>query len=187
MCGSADNKTCGQSQKENPIRKDGVFFFVGELLHGRTPLLRRRGRLCPPAVTRKHPAIPSVGGDAHIAPPRPQARNPLPPSARRPFKASLCEGGGAKRRRERRYTPAPYRRRIPAAACSHAALRTVYRGHVRYFLSFRGRIAPVGIRSLFYASGGLFSFNSERKEEKKRRQKLRFWISLRAFTHRLSC
>ena len=34
----------------------------------------------------------------------------------------------------------------------------------------------------FHASGGLFSFNSERKEEKKRRQKLRFWISLRAFT-----
>ena len=34
----------------------------------------------------------------------------------------------------------------------------------------------------FHASGGLFSFSSERKEEKKRRQKLRFWISLRAFT-----
>ena len=39
----------------------------------------------------------------------------------------------------------------------------------------------------FFASGGLFSFNSERKEEKKRRQKLRFWISLRAFACRLSC
>ena len=40
---------------------------------------------------------------------------------------------------------------------------------------------------LFHASGGLFSFSSERKEEKKRRQKLRFWISLRGFTRRLSC
>ena len=39
----------------------------------------------------------------------------------------------------------------------------------------------------FLASGGLFSFNSERKEEKKRRQKLRFWISLRGFTWFLSC
>ena len=39
----------------------------------------------------------------------------------------------------------------------------------------------------YFASGGLFSFNSERKEEKKRRQKLRFWISLRAFTRCLSC
>ena len=43
-----------------------------------------------------------------------------------------------------------------------------------------------GIRSPFHASGGLFSFSSERKEEKKRRQKLRFWISLRAFARRLS-
>ena len=41
--------------------------------------------------------------------------------------------------------------------------------------------------SCFHASGGLFSFNGERKEEKKRRQKLRFWISLRAFARRLSC
>ena len=39
---------------------------------------------------------------------------------------------------------------------------------------------------LFFASGGLFSFSSERKEEKKRRQKLRFWISLRAFARSLS-
>ena len=39
----------------------------------------------------------------------------------------------------------------------------------------------------FHASGGLFSFSSERKEEKKRRQKLRFWISLRAFTCCSSC
>ena len=39
----------------------------------------------------------------------------------------------------------------------------------------------------YFASGGLFSFNSERKEEKKRRQKLRFWISLRGFTWSLSC
>ena len=38
----------------------------------------------------------------------------------------------------------------------------------------------------FHASGGLFSFSSERKEEKKRRQKLRFWISLRAFARSLS-
>ena len=38
----------------------------------------------------------------------------------------------------------------------------------------------------YFASGGLFSFNSERKEEKKRRQKLRFWISLRAFARYLS-
>ena len=48
-------------------------------------------------------------------------------------------------------------------------------------------VTGVGIRFPFYASGGLFSFNSERKEEKKRRQKLRFWISLRAFACRLSC
>ena len=47
-------------------------------------------------------------------------------------------------------------------------------------------VTGVGIRSPFHASGGLFSFNSERKEEKKRRQKLRFWISLRAFARRLS-
>jgi len=39
----------------------------------------------------------------------------------------------------------------------------------------------------FHASGGLFSFSSERKEEKKRRQKLRFWISLRGFTWFLFC
>ena len=38
-----------------------------------------------------------------------------------------------------------------------------------------------------HASGGLFSFSSERKEEKKRRQKLRFWISLRGFTWFLLC
>ena len=37
-----------------------------------------------------------------------------------------------------------------------------------------------------HADRGLFSFSSERKEEKKRRQKLRFWISLRAFACRLS-
>ena len=43
----------------------------------------------------------------------------------------------------------------------------------------------VGVR--FFVSGGLFSFSSERKEEKKRRQKLRFWISLRGFTRRLFC
>ena len=42
-------------------------------------------------------------------------------------------------------------------------------------------------RSVLFASGGLFSFSSERKEEKKRRQKLRFWISLRGFTRFLSC
>ena len=39
-----------------------------------------------------------VGGDALIAPPRPQARHPL---------ASPCERGSAKRRRERRCTTAP--------------------------------------------------------------------------------
>ena len=47
--------------------------------------------------------------------------------------------------------------------------------------------APARVTFLFYASGGLFSFSSERKEEKKRRQKLRFWISLRGFTCCLSC
>ena len=46
--------------------------------------------------------------------------------------------------------------------------------------------APARGAFLFYASGGLFSFSSERKEEKKRRQKLRFWISLRGFTYSLS-
>ena len=39
---------------------------------------------------------------------------------------------------------------------------------------------------LTFVSDGLFSFSSERKEEKKRRQKLRFWISLRGFTYSLS-
>ena len=48
-------------------------------------------------------------------------------------------------------------------------------------------VTGVGIRSPFHADRGLFSFSSERKEEKKRRQKLRFWISLRAFACRLSC
>ena len=47
-------------------------------------------------------------------------------------------------------------------------------------------LARESVPLLFHASGGLFSFNSERKEEKKRRQKLRFWISLRAFTRSLS-
>ena len=41
--------------------------------------------------------------------------------------------------------------------------------------------------TFFFVSDGLFSFSSERKEEKKRRQKLRFWISLRGFTRFLSC
>ena len=39
----------------------------------------------------------------------------------------------------------------------------------------------------YFVSDGLFSFSSERKEEKKRRQKLRFWISSRGFTWFLSC
>ena len=69
-----------------------------------SPWLARQRTWCalgesfPPFVLRTHPAIPSVGGDAHIAPPRPQARKAL---------ASLCEGGGAKRRRERYATAAP--------------------------------------------------------------------------------
>ena len=45
----------------------------------------------------------------------------------------------------------------------------------------------LAIYTFAYVSDGLFSFNSERKEEKKRRQKLRFWISLRAFTCCSSC
>ena len=45
----------------------------------------------------------------------------------------------------------------------------------------------LAIYTFAYVSDGLFSFNSERKEEKKRRQKLRFWISLRGFTYSLSC
>ena len=45
----------------------------------------------------------------------------------------------------------------------------------------------VAIRPPLIVSDGLFSFSSERKEEKKRRQKLRFWISLRGFTCCLSC
>ena len=44
----------------------------------------------------------------------------------------------------------------------------------------------LAIYTFAYVSDGLFSFNSERKEEKKRRQKLRFWISLRGFTYSLS-
>ena len=83
-----------------------------------------------------------VGGDAYIAPPRPQARN---------SKASLCEGGGAKRRRERYAAAAPWHR-------PKGAFRAPARGT--------------------FALGG--------KSTQKRRQKLRFWISLRAFTRRLS-
>ena len=57
-----------------------------------------------------------------------------------------------------------------------------------YFLSLakEGHSAPRH-GELSFVSDGLFSFSSERKEEKKRRQKLRFWISLRGFTWFLSC
>ena len=52
-----------------------------------------------------------------------------------------------------------------------------------FFRQRQGDIPRPGAGNvLAFASGGLFSFSSERKEEKKRRQKLRFWISLRGFT-----
>ena len=53
-------------------------------------------------------------------------------------------------------------------------------------INLKGHSAPRRGELSLFASGGLFSFSSERKEEKKRRQKLRFWISLRAFTRRVS-
>ena len=49
-----------------------------------------------------------------------------------------------------------------------------------------GCYAPRRGEVSLFVSDGLFSFSSERKEEKKRRQKLRFWISLRGFTYSLS-
>ena len=51
-----------------------------------------------------------------------------------------------------------------------------------FFQQRKGDIPRPGAGELFFVSDGLFSFSSERKEEKKRRQKLRFWISLRGFT-----
>ena len=56
-----------------------------------------------------------------------------------------------------------------------------------FSLAQEGSSAPRRGEVSLFASGGLFSFSSERKEEKKRRQKLRFWISLRGFTRFLSC
>ena len=88
-------------------------------------------------------------------------------------------------------------RRVTFANSGKGTFRAVARvtfGPDEIFLSFasggllsfpgeRGTFrAPARGAFLFYASGGLFSFSSERKEEKKRRQKLRFWISLRGFT-----
>ena len=65
------------------------------------------------------------------------------------------------------------------------------RGGTTFFPGRRGEFRACGRGSLlaipYFASGGLFSFNSERKEGKKRRQKLRFWISSRGFTWFLSC
>ena len=55
-----------------------------------------------------------------------------------------------------------------------------------FSLTQEGSSAPRRGEVSLFASGGLFSFSSERKEEKKRRQKLRFWISLRGFTYSLS-
>ena len=108
---------------------------------------------------------PSVGGDALIAPPRPQARKTPPPSVREVSR--LRRDGG----RDGRGRTPPLRtsterapRSIPVIPRSEATWESV----------------------LLFASGGLFSFSSERKEEKKRRQKLRFWISLRGFTYSLS-
>ena len=56
-----------------------------------------------------------------------------------------------------------------------------------FSLAQEGSSAPRRGEVSLFASGGLFSFSSGRKEEKKRRQKLRFWISLRGFTRFLSC
>ena len=70
------------------------------------------GRPCPP----KHPLrchFEPVRRLAWESVPRARRRGtPKPPSVRRPSKASLCEGGGAKRRRERRagQSPDPYAR-----------------------------------------------------------------------------
>ena len=76
----------------------------------------------------------------------------------------------------------------PTPLCSSVGADDPVRPNTASAVSFRASAhTGVGIRSPVFASGGLFSFSSERKEEKKRRQKLRFWISLRAFAHRLSC
>ena len=77
LCHSRDAgkrvRASSPAPKRNTIRKDGVFFLEES---------------CCTNAPRC-----SVGADDPVRPPRPQAR---------PSKASLCEGGGAKRRRERK-------------------------------------------------------------------------------------
>ena len=92
--------------------------------------------------------------------PRPQARKPSPPSVRRPSARREASTLGVHRPAHR------------AAVSFRASDRCHWRGNPFPFS---------------HADRGLFSFSSERKEEKKRRQKLRFWISLRGFTWSLSC
>ena len=117
----------------------------------------------------------------------------------------------APRRARRRGIPSPpsvRERKRETGGCGHPPLHTVYRWSFRRGRCLRSEASTLGVHrpahraavsfrasdrrhwrgnpSPFYASGGLFSFNSERKEEKKRRQKLRFWISLRAFARSLS-
>ena len=81
---------------------------------------------------------------------------------------------------------------VKAAQCSHWVVRSeaelrCQRSALTEGLSKATFRAPARGAFPFYASGGLFSFSSERKEEKKRRQKLRFWIFLRGFTWFLFC
>ena len=95
--------------------------------------------------------------------------SPRMPRQRRGIKPPLCKGG-----------PALAAKQVPLGCI---APHTAQRCHSEPVTDVTG----VGIRSPFHASGGLFSFSSERKEEKKRRQKLRFWISLRDFTWFLFC
>ena len=124
------------------------------------------------------PVIPSQSADWRGNPfPAPAgAELPLPPSVREV--ARLRRDGG------RDIT-------LTHPRCSSVGGDALIAPHTAPAVSFRASPQTgVGIRSplpCFHASGGLFSFSSERKEEKKRRQKLRFWIFLRAFARRLSC
>ena len=119
------------------------------------------------------------------------AELPLPPSAREVSKPNvLTEGetGGCGHSPLRTVSLRFFRRRrcSRSEASTLGVRRPAHRAAVSFRASdrchWRGNPFPFS-----HADRGLFSFSSERKEEKKRRQKLRFWISLRAFACRLSC
>ena len=118
----------------------------------------------------------------------PWGASPRMPRQRRGIKPPLCKGG-----------PVLAAKQVPlgciaphtAQRCHSEPVTDVTAVARPTFLCCHSEpvteVTGVGIRSPFHADRGLFSFSSERKEEKKRRQKLRFWISLRAFACRLSC